>query len=206
MPLLDVNKLHFGYTGRNLFQDFNLSIEPGLTWIQGLNGSGKSTLLRILGGATPCSIGTITCGALKLSEQPLAYRQLVYWMGPDAPAFDHLTATQFWQFLAGLYPLFELPLTESLSEALGFSPFSETPIRVLSSGNQRKAGLIAALSVGCPVVLLDEPFNALDNAAQQVLISQLTEHARDELRAWVITSHTIAPRLNDIAKTVLLKA
>jgi ABC-type multidrug transport system ATPase subunit len=204
MSLVKLSRCYFGYPGRNLFQDFNLEIQPGLTWVSGSNGSGKSTLLRILAGATPFSIGALSCAGVVISEEPQSYRKKIYWMGPDTPAFDHLTAAQLWQFVAGLYPTFEWSLSEHVCTALGFSPFVNTPIRVLSSGNQRKAALIAALSVGSSVVLLDEPFNALDAAAHRVLTDFLVQRAADTHRAWVMTSHTLEPRLSTLARNLFL--
>ncbi len=204
MTLLTVTQLHFGYPGRNLFSGISFSIEPGLTWIRGENGSGKSTLLRLIGGATLASISDLRCSGASLKTEPIRYKQRVFWMGPDSPPFDHLNATQFWHFLAGLYPSSDLTPMHSLSASLGFEPYVNSPMRVLSTGNQRKAWLIAALLMNCPVTLLDEPFNALDSRSQGFLQMYLASKANDLSRAWVLTSHTISAELDELAKKITL--
>ncbi len=202
--LLNIKELNFGYPGRNLFNHFSLSIHPGLTWIKGNNGCGKSTLLRLMGGATKASIGLFEQNKITLAKQPIEYRKTVYWLGPDAPALDHLSAQEFWFFIHGLYPNADMQLANQLAQQMQFTPYCDTPMRALSSGNQRKAGLIAALSANCAVTLLDEPYNALDAAAQAVLTSHLTQQVVQPNRAWVMTSHTLSPALDVLARVVEL--
>jgi ABC-2 type transport system ATP-binding protein len=202
--LLAIKELSFGYPGRNLFKHFSLTIGPGLTWIKGNNGCGKSTLLRLMGGASKASVGQFEQGAISLAKQPIEYKKNVYWMGPDAPAFDHLSAQEFWLFIAGLYSSADTQLASQLAQQMQFTQYGQTPMRALSSGNQRKAALIAALSANCPVTLLDEPYNALDASAQAVLTTHLTQQMTNANRAWVMTSHALSPTLDSHARTVEL--
>jgi ABC-type transport system involved in cytochrome c biogenesis ATPase subunit len=72
---------------------------------------------------------------------------------------------------------------------LGLRPFLQTRIAQLSSGNQRKVALAAALAAGTPVVLLDEPFNALDAASAAWLHAALARHAAAAGAVWLVASH-----------------
>jgi ABC-2 type transport system ATP-binding protein len=202
--MLSIEQLYFGYPGRNLFTQLNLNLPAGVTWIQGNNGTGKSTLLRLLCGATTASVGKISCDGTVLSQEPLQYKHKVFWMGPEAPAFDHLTAQEFWRFMAGLYNSINLSEAAQLCHTLQFEQFQNTPIKQLSSGNQRKTWLIAALSVHCQITLLDEPFNALDATAQMFLNDFLIGQCAQHQRLWVLTGHQLSSQLTALVNQVAL--
>ncbi len=83
----------------------------------------------------------------------------------------------------------------SLMDGLALGPMLAQPIRGLSTGTQRKLWLAAALSAGTPVVLLDEPLNALDAASRGWLLDHLDLQAQTAQRAWLVASH-LAPAQN----------
>ncbi len=113
----------------------------------------------------------------------------MYWCGPGGTAFDHLEPSEFFGFVAGLYPRFEAGMTTMLVDALGLSPFMGRRIRELSTGSRKKVAVIAAMAAGSDVALLDEPLAALDSASSTVLESHLLEAARQRRRVWVVASH-----------------
>lgn len=181
--------LCFSYGPRPVFTLWSARVEPGLTWLRGANGSGKSTLLKLLAGALEPFGGRRVAAGIEAAVDPIGYRRQVFWCGPGAPAFDHLRAPEYFGFMATLYPRFaDAPLADAVA-ALGLGPFLRTPIAQLSSGNQRKVALAAALAVGTPVVLLDEPFNALDAASAAGLHAVLARRAAEAAAVWLVASH-----------------
>jgi ABC-type multidrug transport system ATPase subunit len=200
--MLSVEQLAFAWPGLPLFRDWSCDFAPGLTWVRGDNGCGKSTLLRLLGGSLDPRSGSIRYAGFDAQADPLDYRRHVYWCGPDGPAFDHLKPLEFFGFIAGLYPGFDTAMPAALIESLGLAPFLERRIGQLSTGSRKKVAVVAALSAGTPVVLLDEPLAALDRASSTVIKRHLAAAAIQRDRVWIVTSHE--PLGDDVVPTRLL--
>jgi ABC-type multidrug transport system ATPase subunit len=188
-PRLQAEGLCFSYANRHVLTMWDGRFAPGLTWLRGANGSGKSTLLKLLAGALEPFAGRRVAAGVDAAADPLGYRRQVFWCGPGAPAFDHLSAPEFFAFMATLYPGFADAARAEAVEGLGLRPFLRPRIAQLSSGNQRKVWLVAALAAGTPVVLLDEPFNALDASSSAWLHGALARRAAAAAQAWVVASH-----------------
>lgn len=187
--LLRAEDLSWSYGHCHVLTLWSADFGPGLHWVRGANGSGKSTLLKLLGGALEPFTGRRVAAGIDARIDPLGYRRQVFWCGPGAPAFDHLRAPEFFAFMAGLYPGFSEPALAAAVAGLNLEPFLQPGIRQLSSGNQRKVWLAAAWAVGTPVVLLDEPFNALDEASHGWLRAELQRRAARADQAWIVASH-----------------
>jgi ABC-type multidrug transport system ATPase subunit len=187
--MLHVQSLHFSYPHRHVFAGWSGEFKAGFTWLKGCNGSGKSTLLKLLAGALPPRHGSIQAAGIDLHQAPIDYRRQVFWCGPDSIAFDHLTPLEYWGFLRGLYPRLDEAAVQQHADAFGLLPHLASPLRTLSSGTQRKVWITAALAVGTPVRLLDEPFNALDAASLTYLRQVLWDCAQTAEVCWVLSSH-----------------
>jgi ABC-type multidrug transport system ATPase subunit len=124
-----------------------------------------------------------------VAAQPLAYRRQVFWCGPGAVAFEHLRPPEYFSFLRGLYPSMDEALLQAQVTGFGLMPFLGKPLQALSTGTQRKVWLAAALAVGTPLVLLDEPLNALDAASLAHLHGQFRRCAASPAQAWLAASH-----------------
>jgi ABC-type multidrug transport system ATPase subunit len=132
------------------------------------------------------------------------HRRHVYWCGPGAVAFDHLRPDEFYGFLLGLYPRFDTVAAQELALELGLAPFMGKRLREMSTGTQRKVWLSAAFSAGTPVVLLDEPLNALDMRSVRVVRERLLRCTQDVSTAWIVVSHEGLGEAEAQARTVTL--
>jgi ABC-type multidrug transport system ATPase subunit len=188
-PLLQAENISFSYGPRHVFTTWSGAVHPGVTWLRGANGSGKSTLLKLLAGALDPFTGRRSAGGIDAASDALGYRRQVFWCGPGSPAFDHLCAPEYFSFIATLYPGFSDAALAEAVQGLQLASSLVPPIAQLSSGNQRKVALAAALAVRTTVVLLDEPFNALDAASLAWLRSHLRHQAATALQAWLVASH-----------------
>jgi ABC-type multidrug transport system ATPase subunit len=159
---LQVTGLQFAYPERELFLGWSHHFGTGLHWVSGSNGCGKTTLLKLLAGALPLGQGELLAAGISERADPLAYRRQVFWCGPGAMAFDHLNPLEYAGFMRGLYPRFDVAAWQHHVEGFGLAPFLQQCLRELSTGTQRKAWLACGLSAGTPVLLFDEPGNALD--------------------------------------------
>ena len=187
--LLQACGLHFHHLGNPLFTDFSATIRPGITLIKGSDGRGKSTLLRLLAGALSAQKGTLQIKSINLHDQPLAYRQQVFWTESRSDAFDALTALAYFESVRHRYEGFNDNLLSELTEGLGLTPHLEKQLFMLSTGSKRKVWIAAAFASNATVTLLDEPFAALDTASINFMIQQLQVSENQTERAWILADY-----------------
>lgn len=193
-PQLKVSQLAFGYPKRWMFDDWHCSLGPGITWLRGQNGSGKTTLLKLLGGALDAKRGSIQLNGLDIKQDALAYRKRSFWCSSEVPDFSWLSVQEFLDLHLALYPRSQSALVQAELEALKMLPTLNSSINTLSLGQHKKLHLMLALALPVDLLLIDEPFNALDVEAAQYLRQRLSDPARLARQCIVLTSH-IAPEL-----------
>ncbi len=192
-PTLRIAKLVFAYGQRWLFEGFNAEAGPGVTWVQGANGSGKSTLLRLLAGALQPRHGSFELDGCRYAAgdrgAPLAWRQQTFWCLSDPPPTPWLTIAECLGFVSGAYPQADAQALREQVDALGLAKALATPLRDASLGQQRKTLLALALALPVKLLLLDEPFNALDAASAKHLADTLSARAERGRQVILLTSH-----------------
>ena len=190
---LRIEQLVFAYGQRWLFEGFTAQAGVGVTWVQGANGSGKSTLLRLLAGALAPRHGSFELAGRRYAAgdrtAPLAWRQQTFWGLSDPPPTPWLTIAECLGFVGGTYPGVDAGRVREQVEALGLAKALATPLRDASLGQQRKTLLALALALPVKLLLLDEPFNALDVASARHLSETLTARAARGDQVILLTSH-----------------
>ncbi len=190
---LRIEQLVFAYGQRWLFEGFTAQAGAGVTWVQGANGSGKSTLLRLLAGALAPRHGSFELAGRRYAAgdrtAPLAWRQQTFWGLSDPPPTPWLTIAECLGFVGGTYPGVDADRVREQVEALGLAKALATPLRDASLGQQRKTLLALALALPVKLLLLDEPFNALDIASARHLSETLTARAARGDQVILLTSH-----------------
>lgn len=190
--ILQVDGLRFEYPQRPLFTQLSLRIPPGVTLVRGGDGRGKTTLLRLLAGELPAQAGTLQINGAQLSDQAGAYAQQVFWIDPRSPAFEQITALQYFAGLRQRYPRFsaaDAPRLHELIGGLALAPHLDKPLYMLSTGSKRKVWLVAALAAAATVTLLDDPFAALDKPSIAFVLQQFAVAATHPKRAWVVAHY-----------------
>lgn len=190
-PQLRVEKLCFEYPKRTLFWDFSFTLGPGITWLRGKNGAGKTTLLKLLAGGLDALKGEIVLNDINLQQQGLAYRQQIFWCSSDTPDFSWLTLQEFLDFHLSLYPGAQAAELNRHLQALGLLPVLSTTINALSLGQHKKMYLVLALALPVSLLLIDEPFNALDVESSAYLRAELHAPQRLARQVIVLTSHLV---------------
>lgn len=168
-PLLRLEQVALRRGGRLLFEDLDLAVGAGeALLVTGPNGSGKSSLLRLAAGLLRPERGKVERAGLALADDRLALdREL-----PLGKALD------FWGGATG----------EAL-EALGLTPLSDVPVRLLSAGQAKRASLARVAVSRAPLWLLDEPLNGLDRAGLERFAAVVERH-RQSGGAVVAASHS----------------
>jgi heme exporter protein A len=129
--------------GRLLFEGLDLELRPGeALQVAGPNGSGKSSLIRFVAGLLPGQCGAmIRSPHIALADEHVA-------LDRELPL---RRALQFWAS----------PIDDAM-DALGITHLAAVPVRLLSSGQAKRATLARVAASRAPLWLLDEPLNALD--------------------------------------------
>jgi putative hydroxymethylpyrimidine transport system ATP-binding protein len=153
-----VEQASIGYAGAPLFRDLDFTLKGGRwTCLLGQSGVGKSTLLRLIAGLVAPERGRVRCS----DGRPLAGR--LAWMGqrddllPWLSARDNVTLGAR---LRGHAP--ERARAKELLERVGLGSQQGQRPATLSGGERQRTALARTLMEDRPVVLMDEPFSALD--------------------------------------------
>ena len=173
MSLLKLRGVACVRGGRRLFEGLDLELDSGgAALITGPNGAGKSSLIRLAAGLLPVAAGEVERGgAAALADEGLALdprltlaRALVFWARLDGGA----AATGI--------------------AAMGLLPLADVPVRMLSTGQRKRAVLARVVASGAPLWLLDEPANGLDSEGEERLTTAMAAH-RDRGGAILAASH-----------------
>ncbi|MGZ5365594.1 MAG: sulfate/molybdate ABC transporter ATP-binding protein, partial [Mycobacterium sp.] len=150
-----------------------------LTALLGPSGSGKSTLLRAIAGLDQPDTGTITINGEDVTGVP-PQRRGIGFVFQHYAAFKHLTVRDNVAFGLKIRKKSKAEITEkvdNLLEVVGLAGFQTRYPNQLSGGQRQRMALARALAVDPQVLLLDEPFGALD------------AKVREDLRAWLRRLH-----------------
>jgi NitT/TauT family transport system ATP-binding protein len=178
-------------------EDVSLTVEPReFLALLGPSGCGKSTLLYLLGGFLPIETGTITVGDRPVREP-----------GPDRGiVFQHFALFP-WKTVRGniAYGLERQGMpradravrVKSLIDLVGLTGFEDAYPAALSGGMKQRAALARTLAVDPEILLMDEPFGALDAQTRFLMQAEL-------LNIWRRTPKTVIFVTHDVQEAVFL--
>jgi thiamine transport system ATP-binding protein len=189
--MLRVKNLTYAHPGQPAPYVFSLIAEAGeVTAISGASGSGKSTLLDLLAGFLLPSAGSITLDRQDLLPLPPEVRPVSLLLQAES-LFEHLTAARNigLGLPAGTGKMQARAQIEAALAEVGLEGIGDQVASTLSGGQKQRVALARTLLRARPVLLLDEPFSALDDdtrASVRDLVGTLTAR-----HAWhtILVSH-----------------
>jgi heme exporter protein A len=173
---------------RCLFNELSFQIGAGAAaLIRGPNGSGKTSLLRVVCGLSPPEQGAVHWMGTAIQQQRQAYAKALAYSGHIDGLNAELTPLENLAFFCALRGTEPASGVANLS-GLGLDACAGLPVRALSAGQRRRAGLARVLAADVRLWVLDEPFTNLDGEGRRYLTDQLVTHLGNGGMA-VIASH-----------------
>ena len=179
--------------------DVDLTAPPGLTCLFGRSGSGKTTIINAVAGLLRPDEAEITLDGVALHHLPL-HRRRVGYVFQDGRLFPHLTVAENLSYGPRVR---RLPLTDldRIVELLGIGALLQRRPAALSGGEKSRVAIGRALLSGPRILLMDEPFAALDEA-RKVDILPYVEALRDSFNLPIrYVSHAL-PEVARLATTI----
>jgi NitT/TauT family transport system ATP-binding protein len=160
--------------------------------IVGPSGCGKTTFLRCIGGLTQLSTGTITLNGRPIDGPPEGVAMVFQHFGllPWKTVYQNAA---FGLAMAGASPSHIRERVDRYLELVGLSGFEHRYPYQLSGGMQQRVGLVRALAMNPSVLLMDEPFAALDAQTREILQAELLRIMQlpEERKTMVFVTHSI---------------
>jgi heme exporter protein A len=189
--LLDVRGLQRTFGRVRILHGIDLSLQPGeVLVVAGPNGAGKTTLLRLLAGLMRPSAGEIRVLGQRLSHPSAPVRRVIGLLSHQSLLYDDLSLRENLIFTARLYSL-DRPDTVAAEalQAAGLTDRADALPRKLSRGLLQRAAIARAMLHRPRLMLLDEPFTALDAPAAERLRADLRNRVSAGTALVIVTHH-----------------
>jgi osmoprotectant transport system ATP-binding protein len=199
-------------SSRAIVSDTSLSISHGETLVLlGRSGSGKTTLLRLINRMLSPTSGEVLVGGRSTTEwDPIRLRRSIGYVIQDSGLFPHFTVAQN----VGLVPKLEnwepariAARVDEMLNLVGLDPvqYAKRRPRQLSGGQRQRVGVARALAADPSILIMDEPFGALDPITRAELQQEFRELARRLRKTIVFVTHDLREALFLASRIVLLQ-
>ena len=173
---LTIDRLTKQYKNKIAVDRLSFSLTKGVTGLLGANGAGKTTLIRMLCGILVPTSGEITYNGISVSDEH--YRNVLGYLPQEFGYYPEFTGKDFLMYFAALKGFTkkaaEVRVNELL-ELVGLSQVQKKKIKTYSGGMKQRVALARALATSPRILLMDEPFAALDAMTREQLYQDIQE-------------------------------
>jgi ABC-2 type transport system ATP-binding protein len=182
---------HYGPV--NAVDKVDLRIMPGEVYgLLGPNGAGKSTMIKIIAGIVEATAGSVRVMSRDLKTELTRVKSSIGYVPETSILYDSLSPRDFFEFVASVRhvdPHSANKRVAMLSSAFGLEQYYDSLIATLSMGTKQKIAIIASLLHSPPLLLLDEPLNALDSKSSRIVKDLIMIHTRKNGGAVLFSTH-----------------
>ena len=199
--MITLKDLSFSYGKHKVLGNVSMTLEKGKIYgLLGENGVGKSTLLKILSGLLKMESGECKVfGEVPYRRNP-SFLQDIFYL-PEDFAGESVVVEKYAMQLGVFYPNFSPDKFNRIISEFGVDP--KAKFNKLSLGQQKKAIIAVALSLGTKVLLMDEPSNGLDIPSKSLLRRLIAENASDD-QLIIISTHQVKDLENLIDPIIIM--
>lgn len=203
--MIKLNQLDYQYDNLNMLFDFSIDAGERVA-VMGPSGAGKSTLLSLISGFQFAKSGSIQLNGHNHTYTPPAKRP-VSMLFQENNLFAHLSVKQ--NIGLGLHPGLRLnreqiAQVEQIAQQVSLLGFLDRLPAQLSGGQRQRAALARCLIRQQPILLLDEPFSALDPALRNEMLLLLDEVCQLKAITLVMVSHNVEDALQIAPRTLVI--
>ena len=202
LKLTDVTWLY-----QHLPMRFTLTAQQGeMIAILGPSGAGKSTLLNLIAGFLPPARGEMTINGQDHTHTPPSQRP-VSMLFQENNLFTHLTVRQ--NIGLGMDPGLKLTAgqrqkCDAIAQQMGLTELSDRLPGELSGGQRQRVALARCLVREQPILLLDEPFSALDPALRQEMLQLVKDVCQQKQLTMLMVSHSVEDAASIAPRAVVI--
>ena len=184
-----VTKIYPG--GVEALNDMTIHFPKGeLTSLLGPSGCGKTTLLKIIAGLLKPTAGTVRVNGVDVTG-PGKERAFVFQDFALMPWASVMRNAAFGLELQGIHKSEREAIAEKYIDVVGLKGYEKLYPHELSGGMRQRVGLARALAVNAEVLLMDEPFSAVDEQTRRKFQEDILEVVDDEEKTFIFVTHSI---------------
>jgi heme ABC exporter ATP-binding subunit CcmA len=177
---LRITSLAKQYGNNIVFSDLSFRVSSSVIGIAGTNGSGKSTLLKCISGLLKPTAGHVQWSIDNQEVEKKDLRKTAGFVAPYVQLYEELTVRENLTFILRLRQAENSTTIEDLLEELDARYFSESHFGELSTGQQQRIKLAAALIHKPRILILDEPGSNLDEKGKHTVKDVVDRHRKDQ--------------------------
>ncbi|ADD78812.1 TauB [Pantoea ananatis LMG 20103] len=202
--MLRIAHLNASYGGQPVLQDITLQLDKkALMVVLGPSGCGKTTLLNLIAGFLPVESGTVSLDGEPV-RGPGAERGVVFQNEGLLPWRNVLDNVAFGLQIAGMARQQREEIARGFIKSVGLEGAEKRPIWQLSGGQRQRVGIARALAANPQLLLLDEPFGALDAFTREQMQTLLLTLWRNSGKQILLITHDIEEAIFLASELVLL--
>ena len=210
--IIEFKNIKKSYKNTSVIEKFNLKIEKGnLVVLIGSSGSGKTTLLKMTNRLIESTAGEILVNGKDIKKvDPIELRRSIGYVIQQTGLFPHLTVKENIEIIPKLMGKSTEEINKKTNELLnmvGLNPqkYMDRYPAELSGGQQQRVGVARAFSADAEIILMDEPFSALDPITRSELQEELFNIQNEYRKTIVFVTHDMDEALNLADKICILK-
>ena len=210
--MIEFRNVKKSYKNNVILEDFNLNIEDGnLVVLIGSSGCGKTTLLKMINRLIESTSGEILVNGKNIKEMdPILLRRSIGYVIQQTGLFPHMTVKENIEIIPKLMGKTQEEIdqkTIDLLNMVGLEPekYSDRYPVELSGGQQQRVGVARAFAADAEIILMDEPFSALDPITRTELQEELFNIQKEYRKTIVFVTHDMDEAINLADKICILK-
>lgn len=187
--VIELKNVSKNFKNKELYRNIDLRINEGeCIGVVGENGAGKSVLFQLMTGLLPVDEGEVWVNNKQLGASGMDFPEGVGILINEPGYIEYYSGLKNLQMLAGIQNKVTTEQIKETMKLVGLNPEDKTPVKKYSMGMKQKLGIAQAIMENQSIIILDEPYNALDFQTNKD-ITRLLLLLKEQGKTILLTSH-----------------